>query len=125
MIFSPHPDDDVICMGGTMQKLVAQGHEVSVVYMTSGSFAVFDHEAKKYLDFLLNFAVENELQGFEEIHRLYREGYNMMDSKKSGEIDSKLVMGVKKLIRRSEAKLAAVHLGVNPKNVYCLDLPFY
>lgn len=65
MIFSPHPDDDVICMGGTMQKLVLQGHEVSVVYMTSGSFAVFDHEAKKYLDFLLNFAVENELQGFE------------------------------------------------------------
>jgi glucosamine-6-phosphate deaminase len=65
MIFSPHPDDDVICMGGTMQKLIAQGHDVSVVYMTSGSFAVFDHEATKYLDFLLNFAVENELQGFE------------------------------------------------------------
>lgn len=48
-----------------------------------------------------------------------------MDNKKAGEIDSSLVMGVKKLIRRSEAKLAAVHLGVSPKNVYCLDLPFY
>ena len=57
MIFSPHPDDDVICMGGTMQKLIRQGHEVSVVYMTSGSFAVFDHEALKYLDFVMNFAV--------------------------------------------------------------------
>jgi glucosamine-6-phosphate deaminase len=56
VIFSPHPDDDVICMGGTIMKLVKQGHDVHVAYMTSGSYAVFDHDAKKYLDFFETFA---------------------------------------------------------------------
>lgn len=56
VIFSPHPDDDVICMGGTIMKLIKQGHTVHVAYMTSGSYAVFDHDAKKYLDFFENFA---------------------------------------------------------------------
>lgn len=56
LIFSPHPDDDVISMGGTMLKLVNQGHDVHVAYETSGNYAVFDHESIKYNDFIKEFA---------------------------------------------------------------------
>lgn len=56
LIFSPHPDDDVICMGGTMEKLVKQGHDVHVAYQTTGNLAVFDHDAERFNDFILEYA---------------------------------------------------------------------
>lgn len=69
--------------------------------MTSGSFSVFDHEAKKYLDFLLQFTVENELHGFEQIYKLWSKGNKDINNKKQEETDSEFIISVKKLIRRS------------------------
>ena len=65
LIFSPHPDDDVISMGGTLIRLVEQGHEVHVAYMTSGNIAVFDHDAWRFTDFVVEF---NRLFGIDEEH---------------------------------------------------------
>ena len=55
LVFSPHPDDDVISMGGTIIRLVEQGHKVHIAYMTSGNVAVFDHDARRFVDFVDEF----------------------------------------------------------------------
>jgi len=81
VIFSPHPDDDVICMGGTIMKLVRQGHTVHVAYMTSGSYSVFDHEAKKYLDFFENFARARQLSGYPQVKQITEQGFSDIDNK--------------------------------------------
>lgn len=69
--------------------------------MTSGSFSVFDHEAKKYLDFFLDFSFDNKLNEFEKIYKLWKKGNDNIDNKEQGHIDSELVISVKRLIRRS------------------------
>lgn len=70
LIFSPHPDDDVICMAGTMLKLVNQGHEVHVAYQTSGNIAVFDHDALRFADFIYEFAKTFNIAGLKETEQL-------------------------------------------------------
>ena len=116
IIFSPHPDDDVISMGGTFDRLIEQGHEVHVAYQTSGNIAVSDEEAMKYAE------VCKILTGnHKEIDRVI----NNIQTKKKNSIDSKEVRQLKGLIRRSECYAATRYLDLPDSNVHFLDLPFY
>lgn len=93
--------------------------------MTSGSFAVFNFDAKKYLDFFENLARETELVGYPQIKKMTEQGFKDILDKKVGDPDTDLIKTVKKLIRRAEATLAVELLGVKRENVISLDLPFY
>jgi len=124
LIFSPHPDDDVISMGGTFIRLVDQGHEVHVAYQTSGNIAVFDAEALRFLDFAADF---NALFGFEgaKTERLEHDIARRLRDKKPGEVDPPEVQRLKGLIRRGEAKAAGIYCGVPEDRLHFLDMPFY
>ena len=111
IVFSPHPDDDVISMGGPLDRLVEQGHEVHVAYQTSGNIAVSDEEALKYSEVLKAMTANNKNLNAAIPHL----------NKKN----SQAIRNLKKLIRRSESYGATRHLGVKDKNVFFLDLPFY
>ena len=115
IIFSPHPDDDVISMGGTFDRLIEQGHEVHVAYQTSGNIAVTDDEAMKYAE------VTKELDTSENIKKII----NDIQTKKENSIDTLRVRKLKGLIRRSECFAATRYLGLPDTNVHFLDLPFY
>jgi len=115
IIFSPHPDDDVISMGGTFDRLVAQGHEVHVAYQTSGNIAVPDHEALKIAE------VANSLEKSE----LFMEVVRNISDKTEEEYDSKLVRKLKGNIRRAESLAATRYMGIPDSQVHFLDLPFY
>jgi len=125
VIFSPHPDDDVICMGGTMLKLVKQGHEVHVAYQTSGNIAVFDHDAVRFADFATEIAKAFNIKGLEELEKIEKSVNTALETKKPGEVDSREIQIIKGLIRRTEARSAAMATGVKRENIYSLDLPFY
>lgn len=116
LIFSPHPDDDVISMGGTFIRLVHQGHDVHVAYETSGDLAVHDDVVLQHMDaaFQLGFG-----DRFDEVKAI-------IDSKKPGEPEPKELLAIKAAIRRSEARGADRSFGLNDKtNVHFLNLPFY
>ncbi len=115
IIFSPHPDDDIISMGGTFQRLVDQGHDVHVAYQTSGNIAVSDDEAVRFADFV------SDLNGNAAVL-----DQTISDiTSKDGSKDSEKVRTIKGLIRRSEAKATCRFVGVPEKNIHFLDLPFY
>jgi len=125
LVFSPHPDDDVISMGGTLKRLVDQKHEVHVAYQTSGNIAVADDEAVRYLSFVKSFIQshdtnEGNLQDVIEDIRKF-----LLENKKPGGMDTPDVRRMKSLIRRGEAKAACRYVGVRSKNIHFLDLPFY
>ncbi|MEX2364632.1 MAG: glucosamine-6-phosphate deaminase, partial [Balneolaceae bacterium] len=124
LIFSPHPDDDVISMGGTFIRLVDQGHEVHVAYQTSGNIAVFDEEAIRFADFVSDynetFNIEND-----EVNALFKEVRASINTKVAGEVDSEEVKTIKGLIRRGEAKAACRYVGIPDENMHFQDLPFY
>ena len=124
MIFSPHPDDDVISMGGTLLRLVEQGHDVEVAYQVSGNIAVFDEYALNYLDFVVefnkNFSLESK--GSQEI---FDDLSDYMESKGNDQYDPERLRKLKSLIRRNEAKSACRFCGVKMENVHFMDLPFY
>jgi len=124
VIFSPHPDDDVISMGGTFIRLVDQGHEVHVAYQTSGNIAVFDDDAIRFADFVRDF---NEQFGLnkEDAERFYKKIVNDLKEKHPGQIDSPEVLKVKGLIRRGEAKAACRYVGIPDSQIHFLDMPFY
>lgn len=124
LIFSPHPDDDVISMGGTLIRLVDQGHEVHVAYQTSGNIAVFDSEALRFADFVSHF---NRTFGFgaAEAEALERRVADVLRKKSPGEVDIPEVQQIKGLIRRIEATDAGRSCGVPDDNLHFLDLPFY
>ena len=115
IIFSPHPDDDVISMGGTFDRLVEQGHEVHVVYQTSGNIAVSDQEALKYAE------VSQQLNDSEFIDSII----NSISKKQENSRDTLEVRKLKGFIRRSESLAATRYLSLSDKNVHFLDLPFY
>jgi glucosamine-6-phosphate deaminase len=123
VVFSPHPDDDVISMGGTFIRLCEQGHEVHVAYQTSGNIAVWDETADAHVDF-----VEAFCQAFDvgkkttEIAEKIR---HFLRTKPAGTVDIPELQHVKGLIRRSEARAGARHSGVQPERIHFLDLPFY
>ena len=116
IIFSPHPDDDVISMGGTFDRLVEQGHEVHVAYQTSGNIAVSDEEALKFAEISLALTADSE-----EPKRLI----NFLKHKTDQVIDSPEMLRLKALIRRSESLAATRYLGLEDSNVHFLNLPFY
>lgn len=124
IIFSPHPDDDIISMGGTFQRLVDQGHDVHVAYQTSGNIAVADEEAHRFLEFVIDY---NEKFGVESEKTLenYKKAIDFLENKKDSELDSPEVRNVKGLIRRGEAKATCRFVGIPPENVHFLDMPFY
>lgn len=124
IIFSPHPDDDVISMGGTFIRLVDQGHDVHVAYQTSGNIAVFDDDAIRFADFMNDFS---SMFGFntEEAEKVYKKVVKSIREKAPGQIDSPEVMKMKGLIRRGEAKAGCRYVGIPDKNIHFLDMPFY
>jgi glucosamine-6-phosphate deaminase len=123
--FSPHPDDDVISMGGTLIRLVDDGHDVHVAYMTSGNIAVFDHDAQRVADLVAEY---NRTFGIDDAKSLDVEArvFQTLGMKKPGEPDnSEDVLRIKGLIRWSEAKAGAKACGIREENLRFLDLPFY
>ncbi|HWL92766.1 MAG TPA: glucosamine-6-phosphate deaminase [Phycisphaerae bacterium] len=125
LIFSPHPDDDVISMGGTLIRLCQQGHEVHVAYQTSGNIAVFDEKAIRHADFVAEFARAFELFSEREIARIESTVQNFVAAKTPGEIDAPSLQRIKTIIRRSEARAAARYAGVLSGRIHFLDMPFY
>lgn len=123
LIFSPHPDDDVISMGGTFIRLVDQGHEVHVAYQTSGNIAVFDDDVVQYADFFGDLNKEFNTNG--DGKRIYDKVLEQIKNKKPGDQDSFEVQKIKGLIRRSEAKAGARYVGVPMDRVHFMDMPFY
>ncbi|MEX0773930.1 MAG: glucosamine-6-phosphate deaminase [Balneolales bacterium] len=124
LIFSPHPDDDVISMGATLIRLVDQGHEVHIAYQTSGNIAVFDDDAIRFADFVGDY---NSAFNFGEskAEKLFQQVSTHLKSKAPGQVDSPEVQKIKGLIRRGEAKSACQYCGIKDENIHFMDLPFY
>ena len=125
IVFSPHPDDDVISMGGTFIRLCEQGHEVHVAYQTSGNIAVFDDAAMRHADFVAEFCREFHLLGEGQANKIEEHIERFVRSKKRDDVDLPEMLKIKGLIRRSEARAAARHSGVHDERIHFLDLPFY
>ncbi len=116
VIFSPHPDDDVISMGGTLIRLVQQGHDVHVAYQTSGNVAVHDDVVLQHMDTVYELGFGDK---FEDVKKI-------IGSKRPGEPEPRQLLDIKGAIRRAEAKAAVRSFGLNDKtNVHFLNLPFY
>ncbi|WP_299527627.1 PIG-L family deacetylase, partial [uncultured Lutibacter sp.] len=118
LIFSPHPDDDVISMGGTFDRLVSQGHEVHIAYQTSGNIAVSDYEALKFAEVskIMKCSIDDSfISGI----------IDQIKTKKDNAIDSVEVRKLKGVIRQMESLAATRYLGVPDENVHFLNLPFY
>ena len=124
IVFSPHPDDDVISMGGTVARLSAHGHELHIAYQVSGNIAVFDHDVIKYMDFIRESA---KIYGFnyDEVNEKYNRVVEELKLKHPGEADPMDVREIKGSIRRGEAKSACRYLGIPEERVHFLEMPFY
>lgn len=125
IVFSPHPDDDVISMGGTIRRLVQQGHEVHVAYETSGNIAVGDEEVVRFMHFMKGF---NELfadGSLQVVNDRYAEFKSFLDAKQEGDIDTRDILSIKGLIRRGEARTACAFNQIPLERCHFLDLPFY
>lgn len=125
IIFSPHPDDDVISMGGTFQRLVNQKHDVHVAYQTSGNIAVGDEEVIRYASWM-----KNMLERYSPSDKVMNDEADkvlnfLMNEKKSGDDDIAEVLFMKGRIRREEATAGCRFVGIPDKNIKFLDLPFY
>jgi len=116
IIFSPHPDDDVISMGGTFDRLVQQGHEVHIAYQTSGNIAVSDEEALKFAE--ISKALNPDSQESKKV-------IDFLNQKTDQVIDIVEVRKLKGMIRRSESLAATRYLDLEDNNIHFLDLPFY
>lgn len=124
IVFSPHPDDDVISMGGTVRRLVEQKHDVHVAYQTSGNIAVGDEEVVRFMHFINGF---NQIfdANSDIIDKKYKEIRAFINSKKEGDFDNADMLRLKGLIRRGEARTACTYAGIKSDHVHFLDLPFY
>jgi len=124
LIFSPHPDDDIISMGGTFQRLHDQGNEVHVAYQTSGNIAVTDEFVTRFLDFAVGF---EEIAGIDtsKSGKILSNARKFLANKRSNQTDTPSIRAIKGLIRRCEAKATCHYVGLKGENVYFLNLPFY
>ncbi|NCU03664.1 MAG: glucosamine-6-phosphate deaminase [Chitinophagaceae bacterium] len=124
ILFSPHPDDDIISMGGTFQRLHDQGHEVHVAYQTSGNIAVTDEFVTRFLDFAVGF---EEMFGIdaEKSKKILNEARGYLETKKSNEIDTQSIREIKGLIRRCEAAATCRYVGLKEGQWHFQNLPFY
>ena len=125
VIFSPHPDDDVISMGGTLRRLVQQGHEVHVAYQTSGNIAVGDEEVVRFMHFINGFNQLFDDSQNQTISGKYAEIKKFLAEKKEGDMDSRDILTIKGLIRRGEARTACTYNNIPLSRCHFLDLPFY
>jgi glucosamine-6-phosphate deaminase len=124
VLFSPHPDDDVISMGGTFLRLVEQGHEVHVAYQTSGNIAVTDDDARRFAEFSKDLC-ENLKDSGCEMTNMYKEIESFLAKKKLGDPDIPSVRLIKGLIRKGEAAAASRFFGLPDEQIHFLNLPFY
>ena len=124
LIFSPHPDDDVISMGGTFIRLVDQGHDVHVAYQTSGNTAVWDTDVLRYVEFAIDFnkSMGDEVKKLEDTYEKMRK---FLEKKEPNDIDLEEIQNVKAFIRKSEALAGARYAGLEDKNIHFMALPFY
>ena len=125
VVFSPPPDDDVISMGGTIRRLVQQGHEVHVAYETSGNIAVGDEEVVRFMYFINGFNQLFDGEKNETIKNMYAEIKKFLKHKKEGDMDTRDILTIKGLIRRGEARTACTYNQIPLERVHFLDLPFY
>lgn len=124
LVFSPHPDDDVISMGGTLIRLRQHNHVVHVAYQTSGNISVFDDNVVWFTDFVNDFQQKFNIPNT-KTNRLVQDIEELINQKTPGEIDNRDVLNIKTMIRRSEAKAACRYVGIKLENIHFLDLPFY
>ncbi len=124
LLFSPHPDDDIISMGGTFIRLQEQGHEVHVAYQTSGNIAVADDEALRFSSFVCDY---NDKFGIEskEVDQIHKKVVEFLKNKKDSEIDIPEVRYVKGLIRKGEARATSHFVGLPDSQIHFMELPFY
>lgn len=127
IVFSPHPDDDVISMGGTFIRLCDQGHTVHVAYQTSGNIAVWDDDAKRFANFAKQFVKAFGLDeaAVKKVTEIENSVEEFVANKFPAEVDSPAVQKIKGLIRQTEARAGARFAGVRPDRIHFLDLPFY
>lgn len=125
VVFSPHPDDDVISMGGTLRRLVQQGHDVHVAYETSGNIAVGDEEVVRFMHFINGFNQLFENSEDKVISEKYAEIKKFFSTKKEGQMDTRDILTIKGLIRRGEARTACTFNRIPLDHCHFLDLPFY
>ena len=124
IIFSPHPDDDVISMGGTFIRLVDQGHDVHVAYQTSGNTAVWDDDVLRYMEFAIDFTNSiGEDSG--HLHKLYEDMRAFFPNKQPNQIDTQEIRNVKGFIRKTEAISGARYAGLKDDHIHFMALPFY
>ncbi len=124
IIFSPHPDDDIISMGGTFQRLHDQGHDVHVGYQTSGNIAVTDEFVTRFLDFAVGF---EQIAGIDtsKSGKILADAQKFLAQKKKNQVDTPEIRAIKGLIRRCEAKATCRYVGIKDENIHFLNLPFY
>ena len=122
--FSPHPDDDVISMGGILHKLLENGNSITVAYLTSGNIAVFDHDVRRHIDFLRRLACERRIAE-DAVAELCRRVEQFLARKQPGDVDIPEVQDTKRMIRESEAVAGIQTLGLDPRAARFLNLPFY
>jgi len=124
IIFSPHPDDDVISMGGTFLRLVEQGHDVHVAYQTSGNIAVHDHDAMRFMEFVQEYAAATGIAN-DTLSTVYQKVMDSLAEKQTKENDIEEVRKIKGYIRRGEARAGARFCGLPDDHIHFLDMPFY
>ncbi|MBD1433524.1 glucosamine-6-phosphate deaminase [Sphingobacterium sp. DN00404] len=124
ILFSPHPDDDVISMGGTFIRLADQGHNVHVAYQTSGNTAVWDDDVLRYLEFVQDFAVAIDDDNGVTTN-IYNEAKEFFKTKQPNQVDPEIIRTIKALIRKGEAIAGARYVGLPDSNIHFQDLPFY
>ena len=124
LIFSPHPDDDIISMGGTFMRLHDQGHDVHVAYQTSGNIAVTDEFVTRYLDFAVGFEVLSGIDS-QKSSQILKQATAYLKNKKASDIDTPEIRSIKGLIRRGEARATCRYVGIKDDNIHFMNLPFY
>lgn len=124
LIFSPHPDDDIISMGGTFMRLQNQGHEVHVAYQTSGNIAVADDEALRFAKFVCDYNQKFGIQN-NEATTIYEKTSHFLKNKKNSEVDIPEVRYTKGLIRKGEARATSYFVGLPDEQIHFMELPFY
>ena len=122
--FSPHPDDDVISMGGILRKVTENDNDVVVAYMTSGNIAVFDHDVRRYIDFLERLSAEGRIDR-DKVTALAAKAHEWLDRKHPGEVDIPEIQDIKRIIRESEAVSGIETVGLSRSAARFLNLPFY
>jgi glucosamine-6-phosphate deaminase len=124
VIFSPHPDDDVISMGGTFIRLVDQGHDVHVAYQTSGNTAVWDDDVLRYMEFATDFN-ESIGEDVDKLKAIYQEMRAFISQKQPNQVDTREIANVKGFIRKTEAISGARYAGLHDDHIHFMALPFY